>query len=347
MGRALELARLGEGHTKPNPMVGAVIVHSDRIIGEGYHRRYGGPHAEVWAVRSVAEEDKHLLSQSTVYVTLEPCSHYGKTPPCALMLSQIPVRRVVVGCADPNPKVSGRGMEILREAGVEVCSGVLEKECKELNRPFMTAQIHRRPYIFLKWAMSADGYMDVKRDASESPLGISSRESQQYVHMLRSRFQAIMVGADTVLRDNPRLDVRLVSGNSPIPVVVDRRGRVPSNARFFSDGRPVIYFTSMDRSDLPASTEVVKIAACDGFNKIVGELYARGIQSLMVEGGSRILSAAVESGLWDDARIEVSGKILGDRGYAHINIPDGILESVQRVYGGNNVIQIRNRNFPG
>lgn len=226
MRRCLQLARNGEGMTMPNPMVGAVIVHDGRIIGEGWHRRYGGPHAEVNAVRSVRPEDEALFSQSTIYVSLEPCSHWGKTPPCAELLVEKGFRRVVVGCLDPNEKVSGRGIQRLHEAGAEVVVGVLETECRWLNRKFMTYHTLHRPYITLKWAQSADGFIDRLRNsrADGEPVKFSTPWTQILVHKLRATHEAILVGRRTWELDQPSLTTRLWPGQSPQKVILSSSG---------------------------------------------------------------------------------------------------------------------------
>lgn len=217
MHRALQLASGGEGRTAPNPMVGAVIVAEGRIIGEGFHHTYGGPHAEVNAVNSVSEADRHLLQKATIYVTLEPCSHYGKTPPCAKLIIDSHIPKVVVGAPDPNPLVAGRGIRMLREAGTEVTEGVLLEECLEINRRFMTAQTHGRPWILLKWAQSADGFMAAFNECGDSvPVKLSNPLSSVWMHRERAMVRAIMVGSNTLSIDNPRLDVRLWAGKIPL-----------------------------------------------------------------------------------------------------------------------------------
>lgn len=278
MRRALELAAHGELDASPNPMVGAVIVDaSGRIIGEGWHRRCGEGHAEVNAVASVA--DQEALKGSTMYVTLEPCSHYGKTPPCAELIVRNGIPRVVIGTLDPFAKVSGRGVARLREAGVEVEVGMLEKECQELNRKFMTAHRCRRPYVTLKWAQSADGFIDGH---------ISTPLNSMLVHKLRATHDAILVGSGTALADNPALDTRLYAGKTPVKVVLDRRGRVGNDLRMFSEGETVVM---RDYSSLADAME---------------RLYERGITSVLVEGGATLHRSFIEDNLWDEIRIEVS-----------------------------------------
>lgn len=298
MCRALQLARAGLGHTSPNPMVGAVIAApGGRIIGEGWHRHFGAPHAEVNAVRSVREADLALLPQSTIYVTLEPCSHYGKTPPCAKMLCECRFRRVVIAAGDPNPKVSGRGVRMLRDAGITVDEGLMEKEARELNRAFMTSQILRRPFVTLKWAQSADGFMDARRSYGEGAYRFSIPLTSQLVHWRRALHDAIAVGAGTVLADRPRLDVRLIEGQSPRPVVFDRHCLISPAC------------LSQMRSD------AIVIDSDEPLADVMHRLYADfGISSLLVEGGPRLLRSFLASGLWDEAWVEVSHICLGHEG---------------------------------
>lgn len=271
MRRALQLARLGEGLVSPNPMVGAVIVSEDgMIIGEGYHHRYGGPHAEVCAIRSVKEADRNLLSGSTIYVTLEPCSHYGKTPPCAKLIIDTGIPRVVVGSADPFKEVSGRGIRMLRDAGVEVVEDVMREECDALNVRFLTAHRLGRPWIQLKWAQSADGFMaGVNDDGSPYPVRFSTPVSSVWMHRRRSMVDAIMVGRNTLEIDRPRLDCRYWPGKAPRRVI--------------------------PRHDLEEQMR---------------ELYKEGVTSLMVEGGPTLLQSFIDLGLYDDLKIETAEKKL-------------------------------------
>lgn len=293
MQRCIQLAKCGAMGAPPNPMVGAVIVHEGKIIGEGYHRRCGGPHAEVNAIRSVRDES--LLRDSTIYVSLEPCSHYGKTPPCADLIIEKQIPRVVVGCLDPFAKVNGQGIRKLRDAGIEVEVGVLEKECLELNRRFITFHQLHRPFVTLKWAQSEDGFMDAERGESEKPVQFSTTFTQTLVHQLRAMHQAIMVGTKTVLTDNPTLTTRLWEGPNPLRVTIDRYGVLPESVHL-KDGKvpTVIYDTG-------------------NLREILSDLYKRGVQSLMVEGGGRLLQHFIDEGLWDEARVEIASFCL-DRG---------------------------------
>lgn len=334
MRRALQLACRGEGYVSPNPMVGAVIVCDGRIIGEGYHRRYGQAHAEVNAVESVA--DKSLLRRSTIYVTLEPCAHYGKTPPCAELLVRCGFRRVVIGTADPFAKVSGRGIAILREAGIEVTVGVLERECREINRKFMTAHLMHRPFVMLKWACSADGYIDRLRRRDEQPQTFSTPLTRQLVHQLRARFDAIAVGAGTVLADSPSLTVRDYAGRAPRPVVFDRHGITPADAAVMRKG--AICFCSAERPEVGRDVEV--ITDCNGLASQLSALYVRGITSLLVEGGAGLLDGFIKAGLWDEARIEIAPGALGPVGGPMVEMPAG--EVSVRQIDGNSIVTVIN-----
>jgi len=305
MSRCLQLAQIAGGHVAPNPMVGAVLVCDDRIIGEGYHRHFGEEHAEPNAIHSV--KDPELLKQATMYVSLEPCSYYGKTPPCADLIVSSGIPRVVIGTLDPNPKVSGRGVAILRKAGIDVTIGVLEDECRELNKRFFIFQEQKRPYVLLKWAQTQDGFIDRKRiDSSESPLLISNNITRQLTHKMRSENQAILVGANTVLLDNPSLNVRNWSGKSPIRIAIDRQGRIPGDYNMMDGTIPTLIFTEKEQDNKP-NVEFIKIIFnADCLKTILHKIYERNIHSVMIEGGASILSSFIEAGLWDEANIEVS-----------------------------------------
>lgn len=305
MYRCLQLASYGSGFVAPNPMVGAVLVCNDEIIGEGFHQRYGEPHAEPNAINSVKNPD--LLKNSTLYVSLEPCSHFGKTPPCAnlIVASQIP--RVVIGTLDPNPKVAGKGVELMRNAGIEVVVGVLEKECRILNKRFFIFYEQKRPYVLLKWAQTKDGFLDRKRtNLNEPPLSISNNITRQLTHQMRSENQAILVSTNTVLLDNPSLTVRLWSGKSPIRVALDRQGRIPETYNIFDESVPTLIFTEKDRQN-KQHVEYIKIDFDENCLKtILQKLYERDINSVLVEGGSKLLNSFIGEKLWDEANVEVS-----------------------------------------
>ncbi len=295
MRRALQLARGGEGRVAPNPMVGAVVVANGRIIGEGFHRTYGGPHAEVNAIASVLPEDRELLSEATIYVTLEPCSHYGKTPPCAKLIIDTGIPHVVVGAPDPNPLVAGRGVRMMREAGIRVDEDVLKDECIALNKRFMTAHTSGRPWIQLKWAESADRRMaGVDEEGRPVPVRLSSPLSSVWMHRERANVEAIMVGANTRRIDNPRLDVRYWGGRNPI--VVDCSGDVDCR-------------------------------------RLVEDLRKEGVTSLMVEGGAKLLNSFIREGLYDEVRVETSPVVLGEGLRAPVLPEDVHLEKTERCRG--------------
>ncbi len=304
MRRALQIATNGLGNASPNPMVGAVITDSNgTIIGEGYHRRCGEGHAEVNAIALVKNIEK--LKDATIYVTLEPCSHYGKTPPCAKLIIDNKIPRVVVGCLDPFEKVSGRGVKMLRDAGIEVVTHVLEKECRELNAVFMTAHSQHRPFITLKWAQSNDGFIDHKRDNDNHPARFSTSLTSALVHRLRSIHDAIIVGSNTIITDNPRLDVRLWHGNNPIKIILDRKGNLSYTSTVFNNSNEtVIRISDIERDDLPA--HVTTIQSKTNLNEILTLLYNQGITSLLVEGGATLLNSFIDNELWDYARIETA-----------------------------------------
>lgn len=329
MKRCLELAAQGGGYTAPNPMVGALLVCDGKIIGEGYHKRYGGPHAEPNAISSV--RDKTLLEKSTLYVSLEPCSHFGKTPPCANLIVTSRIQRVVIGTLDPNPKVAGRGVELLRQAGIEVTVGVLEDECRELNKRFFIYQEQKRAFVLLKWAQTADGFIDrVRTDVSEQPLQISNAVTRQLTHKMRAENQSIMVSTNTVLLDNPSLTVRNWSGCSPVRIAIDRQGRIPENYTLFDGQVRTLVFTEQQRESR-TNLEFISIEFNENcLQRILQELYNRNIHSVMVEGGAQLLNSFISAGLWDEANVEVSDSILGEGIKAPLL---AVVPSVQQMVG--------------
>jgi len=311
MYRCFQLAKNGKGVTSPNPLVGCVIVHNDKIIGEGFHKEYGFAHAEVNAINSV--KDKSLLKESTLYVNLEPCAHFGKTPPCANLIVKHQLKKVVISNVDPFKEVSGKGIQLLKNAGIEVEVGVLEKEGFELNKRFFTFHIKKRPYIFLKWAQSANGYLDfnfIKQEKISIP--ISSNLSRQLVHKWRSEESAILVGKNTVINDNPSLTVRLVKGKNPIRIIIDPQLNSPENALIFNDQSSTIIYNQI-KSGSTNDIEWVKFEPNNFLNEILENLYQKNIQSVLVEGGAFTLSEFYKHNLWDEARvftsnIQISGK---------------------------------------
>lgn len=306
MRRALELAALGRGTVSPNPMVGCVIVHEGRIIGEGWHRKYGEAHAEVNAIHSVG--DKNLLPESTCYVTLEPCAHHGKTPPCADLLVSMKLKKVVIAAADSNPLVGGKGIAKMEAAGIEVVTGCLEKESKKLNVRFFTLMEKQRPYIILKWAQTADGF--VARTNFDSKW-ISNEYSRSLVHQWRAEEDAILVGANTAQYDNPRLDVRSWSGKNPVRIVIDRKLRLKGDLNLFDGSIPTLVYNSL-KNVQGENLEWVKLDENDFMPSLVADLGNRKVQSLIVEGGATILNAFIEAGLWDEARLFTSSTEFGD-----------------------------------
>jgi len=299
--RCLEIAKLGIGTARPNPSVGAVLVVDNKIIGEGFTSPYGGSHAEVNAINSV--KDKELLKQATIYVTLEPCSHFGKTPPCSDLIINSEIKKVVIGCVDSNSLVSGKGIERLKNAGCEVIVGVLEKECKEHHKRFFTFHDKKRPYIILKWAVTNDGFIAPKNRNKQAPVWITNETSRQLVHKWRSEEHAILVGTTTVLEDNPTLNVRDWNGENPVRIVIDKGLNIPTNLNIYdtsiktifitekeSNNRKNIFFEKISFSNLVAS-------------QICDVLFKHKIQSVIVEGGAKTVQTFIDENLWDEARV--------------------------------------------
>ena len=308
MQRCLQLAEKGLGYVAPNPMVGSVIVHEQKVIGEGYHQQYGQAHAEVNAVNAVV--NKELLQYSTLYVNLEPCAHYGKTPPCADLIIKYKIPNVVIGSVDFNSVVNGRGIEKMIKAGINVTVGVLEEDCKLVNKRFFAYHQKKRPYIILKWAQTADGFIDRNRYVKEAgqPLQISNSGSRRLVHLWRSQEQAIMVGTNTALLDNPQLTVRECDGKNPVRVVIDKEFKIPLRYNLFDKSTPTLVFTALEGTSAH-NLEFIKL----DFEKavlpaILKELHDRNIQSLFVEGGAHLINSFIGSGLWDEARVFVANE---------------------------------------
>lgn len=300
MRRCLELARMGAGSVAPNPMVGAVLVYENRIIGEGYHRQYGGPHAEVNCIDSVKEEDLPLVPLATLYVSLEPCAHFGKTPPCSDLIIRKKIPRVVVGCRDPFPEVDGKGIEKLHRAGVNVICGVLEQACLDLNRRFFTFVKARRPYIILKWAQTADGF--IAGDGGNRLL-ISNDYTNRLVHQWRSEEAAILVGTDTALQDDPSLTNRLWTGNSPVRMVIDRKLRLPASLKLFDQQQRTIVINTVKTEENNNLSYQKVPAETDTIEAILDIAFRENLQSILVEGGASLLQSFIDKGLWDEARV--------------------------------------------
>lgn len=300
MQRCLQLAAFGAGTVAPNPMVGAVLVCRDQIIGEGYHKRFGEAHAEVHCVESVPPPMRHLIPESTLYVSLEPCAHYGKTPPCTELIIAQGIPRVVIGCIDPFAAVSGRGVARLREAGVEVVTGVLEAACRELNRRFFTFHEKKRPYLILKWARSPDGYIALPGPKRAM---ISGAVANRLVHRWRGEEAGILIGSGTAAFDDPLLTNRLWSGPSPLRIVLDRSGRLSEDLQLFGDGSPTWVFTR-EKQGRRGKAEWISVFPPHRFlEEAMGILHERRILSVLVEGGAGVLEALVVAGLWDEARV--------------------------------------------
>lgn len=306
MKRCIQLAKNGLGTTYPNPLVGSVIVYDGKIIGEGWHKKSGEPHAEVNAVNSV--KDKSLLSKATIYVSLEPCSHFGKTPPCCDLIIRHKIPNVVVGTIDPFAKVAGNGIRKLMEAGKNVTVGILEQECHELNKRFFTFHQKKRPYIILKWAESRDGYISPTEKQEQKPVWISNSFSRQLVHKWRTEEQAILVGTQTVVDDNPKLDARDWAGKNPTKIVIDRNNRISKESHIFDSPRDTIIFNSGTYNAVKENVTCIEIDfeknICE---QIVAFLYQKEIQSVIIEGGRQTLQSFIDSDLWDEARVFKGG----------------------------------------
>jgi diaminohydroxyphosphoribosylaminopyrimidine deaminase / 5-amino-6-(5-phosphoribosylamino)uracil reductase len=341
MHRCLELARLGDGHVAPNPMVGAVLVHIDRntgeerIIGEGYHQRYGQAHAEVNCIAAVKEDDRHLIAESTIYVSLEPCAHHGKTPPCADLIIRMGIPRVVVGCRDPFPLVNGKGIEKLLAAGVEVVVGVLEAACVALNKRFFTFNTLHRPYIVLKWAQSLDGFIAGVAGRTH----ISNDYSNRLVHKWRSEEAAILVGTRTALLDDPALTVRLWTGPDPIRLVIDKELELPGTLRLFDGKVRTVVFNRL-RHEEEGMVQYYQLADDSSLvHQVSVALHRLKIQSVLVEGGARLLQSFIDADCWDEARVITNGELQLPNGLpapqlnrARLKTTESILQDTIRYY---------------
>lgn len=299
--RALQLAKLGGVSVAPNPLVGAVIVHNNQIIGEGYHQKYGEAHAEVNAVNSV--ENKTLLQDAIIYVTLEPCSHFGKTPPCADLLIHWKFKRVVIAQVDPFSEVAGRGIEKLKAAGIQVDCGILEEEAKEINKRFITFHTKKRPFITLKWAQTKDGFLDIDRSQNKETgiQWISQPETQVITHQMRSNEQAILVGWRTIRNDNPSLTTRAFKGANPLRIVIDSQLQAPENAIVFTDGIHTLVLNQLENK-IVNGTHYLKLENLS-IESILETLFQKGISSVLIEGGANTLNQFIQSNLWDEAVI--------------------------------------------
>jgi diaminohydroxyphosphoribosylaminopyrimidine deaminase/5-amino-6-(5-phosphoribosylamino)uracil reductase len=311
MRRCLELALRGLGHVAPNPMVGAVLVYEDRIIAEGYHKQFGKPHAEVNCINAVSTEDERLLEHATLYVSLEPCAHHGKTPPCADLILEKKIPRVVVGCRDPFEKVNGKGIEKLRQGAVEVEVGCLEKECVDLNKRFFNFHLQHRPYIIVKWAQSNNARM---ANTDHSRVFISNEFTNRLVHKWRSEESAVLVGTNTALHDDPALTVRLWKGKQPVRLVIDMDLSLPRTHKIFNTDAHTIIFNTIKQGKENQLSFYQITADLRVVHQIVHALYQLQLQSVIVEGGAKLLQSFIDEGMWDEARIITNEEVMIDHG---------------------------------
>jgi len=335
MRRALELAALGLGHVAPNPMVGALLVYENRIIGEGYHQLYGGPHAEVNCIASVKQEDRALIAESILYVTLEPCCHFGKTPPCTALILKHGIKKVVIASLDPFEKVNGSGYQQLIDSGVEVICGVLEKEARFLNRRFFTFHQEQRPYIILKWAVTADGYISGKEG---SRMKISNANTDMLVHRWRSEEQGIFAGTQTILTDNPMLTNRHWTGKQPVRMTIDRSLRIPNDFNIYNADASTVIFNDV-KDDVTDHLQFVKIERGEDLYETIRKFaYKHQIQSIIVEGGRKILDYFLHKHQWDEIRRINANEVYAFEG---IKAPDcKELASAETISIGNDSIEI-------
>lgn len=335
MMRCIELAKNGLGTTYPNPLVGSVIVYNDIIIGEGWHLEAGQPHAEVNAIKSVS--DLSLLKDATIYVNLEPCSHFGKTPPCADLIIEKGIKNVVIGSLDPNPMVAGNGIKKLKEAGCNVIEGFLKTECDDLNKRFFNYHIHRKPFIILKWAETLDGFIAPEKRENKKPVWITNKQSRQLVHKWRSEEQAILVGTQTVLDDNPSLSTRDWNGKSPIRIVIDRSLKISKEASVLNGSIKTIIITEKEtESHENISFEILDFSK-DISSQICDLLYKHKIQSVIIEGGAKTINTFIDSNLWNEARVFTGNSIFKTGTKAPILLgkiasEEKIKEDILRIY---------------
>jgi diaminohydroxyphosphoribosylaminopyrimidine deaminase / 5-amino-6-(5-phosphoribosylamino)uracil reductase len=328
MQRCIDLAQSGAGNVAPNPMVGAVLVHEGKIIGEGYHQQYGKAHAEVNCINSVKEEDAHLIQQSTIYVSLEPCAHWGKTPPCANLIIDKKIPRVVVGCRDPFEAVNGKGIEKITAAGIDITMNILEEECKKLNKRFFTFHTKKRPYIILKWAQTADGKIAA---AGEDRLRISNDITNRLVHKWRSEEAAILVGTTTALLDNPQLNNRLWSGNSPVRLVLDKALRLPPSLHLFDQQIKTVVLNMVEQKEEENLVYFKMDTAQSIADSICKACYALNIQSVLIEGGAQLLQTFIQHSLWDEARIITNRQLYVGRGLYAPALINPLLEALEQL----------------
>jgi diaminohydroxyphosphoribosylaminopyrimidine deaminase/5-amino-6-(5-phosphoribosylamino)uracil reductase len=338
MSRCLQLAEAGAGNVAPNPMVGAVLVYEDKIIGEGYHQKYGNAHAEVNCINNVNEENKFLIEKSTLYVSLEPCSHFGKTPPCTDLIIKNKIKKVVIGCKDVYKEVAGRGILKLQNAGVEVVTGVLENKCIDLNKRFFTFHQKFCPYIILKWAQSLNGKTGAETSPTPSPMErgrqrilISNEYSNRLVHKWRSEEASILIGTNTALQDDPLLTTRLWPGKNPVRIVIDKELKLPSALKVFNtDATTIIY--NLLKNATEENIVYIKLENENFLHQLLDSLFEMNIQSVLVEGGTKTLQSFIDAGLWDEARIIMNEKLVIENGIAAPEMKDFILEKQEKYF---------------
>lgn len=328
MQRCLDLAKKGIGSVAPNPMVGALLVYDDKIIGEGYHQKYGEAHAEVNCIAAVKEEDRKLIALSTMYVSLEPCAHFGKTPPCADLIINSKIPRVIIGCRDPFPEVDGKGIEKLKAAGVEVKFGIMEKECKVLNKRFFTFYEKKRPYIILKWAETADGKI---ASGNEERLKISNEYSNRLAHQWRSEEAGILIGTNTALLDDPNLTTRLWTGNSPTRIVLDLNLRLSKQLKIFDKKVKTIILNGVNHEEDKNLVYYKIEKEKNVMQELLNALYTLKIQSVLVEGGAKLLQSFINEGMWDEVRVITNLRLTINRGLDSPVLKDEEIASEQKI----------------
>jgi diaminohydroxyphosphoribosylaminopyrimidine deaminase/5-amino-6-(5-phosphoribosylamino)uracil reductase len=336
MNRCMQLAKLGAGNVAPNPMVGSVLVFDDKIIGEGYHQKYGEAHAEVNCVNSVEDENKWLIEKSTIYVSLEPCSHHGKTPPCVDLIIKNKIKKVVIGCIDVYKEVAGKGIQKLRDAGIEVVTGVLEKDCIDFNKRFFTFHQKYRPYVILKWAQSVNGKIaatpEIPREnikGMDKRTFISNEYSNRLVHKWRSEEAAILIGTNTAVFDDPILTTRLWPGKNPLRIVVDKELQLsPALKIFNSDAKTIIYNLKKDANR--DNSVFIKLEKENFTEQILHSLFEMNIQSVLVEGGAKTLQAFIDNDLWDEARVIINKDLFLENGISAPELSNCFIEKKER-----------------
>lgn len=328
MNRCIQLALSGAGNVAPNPMVGAVLVYEDRIIGEGYHKKYGEAHAEVNCIKQVKEADQPFIEKSTLYVSLEPCSHFGKTPPCTDLIIQQKIKKVVIGCEDIFKEVAGKGIKKLQQAGVEVIAGVLGEKCKALNKRFFTFYGKFRPYIILKWAQSINGKIG---SWGNNRVPISNEYSNRLVHKWRSEEAGILVGTNTALQDDPLLTTRIWNGKNPIRIVIDKQLQLPATLQIFNREARTLIFNSLENSS-KENLEFIKLDDNNFLGQLIHSLFELNIQSIIVEGGTKTLQSFIDKGWWDEARVITNKEMVIENGISAPEMKDFIKEKNEELF---------------